>query len=62
MYVQQKCYRLYFSSSSAKYILRVVNMAADWQFWIIAKFLNLLSSIVFELQSKINNFETQQPL
>ena len=38
MYFKQKCYLLHFSRSSAKYVLRVVNMAANWPFWTVSKF------------------------
>ena len=38
MYTKQNCYLLWFLSGGAKYVLRVVNMAADLPFWKILKF------------------------
>ena len=38
MYFKQKSDLLYFLSSSAKYVLRVINIVANQPLWKIAKF------------------------
>ena len=50
LYVKQKCY-LQFSSSSAKYVLRVVNMIAGRPFRTISKF----SKVQIKVQSQLRN-------
>ena len=56
MYFKQKCHLLQFSSSSAKYVLRVVNMAADQTFWTISKF----QRVQFKLHQKVDLYFKQK--
>ena len=50
MNFKQKSDLLYFFSSSAKYVLRVLNMVADRPFWTISK----LKKVQIKLDQKVD--------